>query len=297
MGDLKAARYCVINCENSKAWDPINFGDMFQNCLQDTDRVCNCTEEWIHCNVALGDTLPNDLENYQGVVLTGSHFNVCDADNEDKGISKWFHELTAFIRKAAFDGTPRIFGGCFGTQVIAAGINLFYLTYLTHSPTLYFDCFSALGGNIDKNPKNRFVFKAESVRFCTSSDSLKKILGGNENDAIYQTMATDHGQPRKLSLISSHGYCVSKLPPGAILIATSDSCENELYVCGKAKNIMGCQSHPEFDYKYCIEDRILKAVTSRLSKEELNDAISSFASYTKDDAAVLLRIIRLFLQY
>lgn len=30
----KQSRFCVINCENSKRWDPISFNHMFQRGLQ-----------------------------------------------------------------------------------------------------------------------------------------------------------------------------------------------------------------------------------------------------------------------
>ena len=170
---------------------------MFQSGLQKAD------EDWCHCNVASGEDLPvNLLTEFQGVVLTGSHFNVRDASSPESTIKKWFDSVSEFIRQASERGSPRIYGGCFGTQIITA----------------------ALGGEVDFNPNKRFVFKAETVCFCSTPDRLVEIFhlsGMMDEDDDFIKMEQAFVNQQKLQLIVSHGDCVKTLPPEAEQIGTS----------------------------------------------------------------------------
>jgi hypothetical protein len=73
-----------------------------------------------------------------------------------------------------------------------------------------------------------------------------------------------------------------------------------MYAAGDVQpNIIGVQSHPEFDYTYAIEERIWKAVVEtkkRLSAAEEEDARESFAAYTDKDAKRLLQYVGRFLR-
>ena len=110
-------------------------------------------------------------------------------------------------------------------------------------------------------------------------------------------------------MIVSHGDCVLRLPTNAVLLASSPSCENEIFVVGKPSedsssqprkvNILCCQSHPEFDLQYCIVERIWPAVVDlnhRLTPEQEEDAKQSFDRYDGKDAAKLLSLISSFLR-
>ena len=102
-----------------------------------------------------------------------------------------------------------------------------------------------------------------------------------------------------LKLIVSHGDCVCILPPESVLLGSSQTCTNEMYLTGKFRNIFACQSHPEFEYEYCIKDRIWPAVTEtrkRLNDEEMKSAAESFDNFSREDSKCLLKMIRSFLQ-
>jgi GMP synthase-like glutamine amidotransferase len=168
-------------------------------------------------------------------------------------------------------GTPRIYGGCFGCQVIA----------------------EALGGKVDRNPDLRFVLKAETIRFsdayCFHSDELLACM-----PADMAAKCRSAG----MKLLVSHGYCVRELPPGVKLLASSPSCTCEVYSAGWQGNLLACQGHPEFDFKYAIEERIWKSVVDTrkdLNDEEIGIAKQSFQDYDGSDAQLVLIWIANFL--
>lgn len=239
----------VINCENSTAWTPIDFVDMFR------DSLAREGTAWDSINVANGDTIPENIDSYHGVVLTGSRFNVCDRDK-----IPWFNPLADMIVEAEKRGTPRIFGGCFGCQIIAV----------------------ALGGVVSRNPGEVFALKAENVtaiepHFSTILPASKQLT---------------------YNLIVSHGYCICELPPCATCLASSPSCCNEMYLAGQHSNILACQSHPEFHYDYAIRDRIWKAVVDkfqRLSDDAVEEARASFEAFDRADSDALCSLIADFL--
>ena len=136
---------------------------------------------------------------------------------------------------------------------------------------------------MDYNPRKNFILKAESVKVI--EPEFSSLLGASS------CCCRDRNDC--LSLLVSHGDCVSRLPDGAVRIGTSSSCENELFLVGKKLNLLGCQSHPEFDLQYCILDRIWPAVVenkNRLSDDEVREARLSFESF-RDDDSMFLRIL------
>eukprot|EP01041_Mallomonas_annulata_P017495 gene17495-36000_t len=106
---LSTGKICIINCEDKKAWSPISFSDMFMN------QIDIGNNQWSICNIAKGDSLPIDIHSYQGIILTGSHYN---CRNENMQIP-WFAPLFEVIRSAYKTGHPNIYGSCFGAQLIA----------------------------------------------------------------------------------------------------------------------------------------------------------------------------------
>ena len=196
-----STRFLIINCEDSLKWTPIDFGMMFETLL--CDKLKN--ESWNSVNLARGDLLPEDIMNYTGVVITGSHYNVRD-------MKSWYQNLIDFIKYSAEVGYPKIYGGCFGCQIIG----------------------HALGGKVSKNPGEIFILKVENILFLPGFSSLFSSGGDKES----------------LRLIESHGDCVEVLPEQANLVASSKSCKHEMFICGSKDNIFACQSHPEFELQY-----------------------------------------------
>jgi hypothetical protein len=121
---------------------------------------------------------------------------------------------------------------------------------------------------------------------CCSSDASR--TGGQSCSDI-----------KALKIIVSHGDCVETLPPKSTLLGSSPTCRNEMYVSGTYRNIFSCQSHPEFEYDYCIKERIWPSVVTlnkRLSEEEIKTAEESFEDHTREDSEALLGVIKSFLK-
>jgi hypothetical protein len=128
----------------------------------------------------------------------------------------------------------------------------------------------ALSTTIQLNPDRLFHLKAEEVQ--TQMDNFRSIC--------YNPSEADFIQPI-YRMIVSHGDCVETLPENATRIASSNSCVNEMYVCGKENNILACQSHPEFEYKYTIEERIWPAVVDlnhRLTDDQITESKACIAA-------------------
>lgn len=99
-------------------------------------------------------------------MITGSQFNCRNRDAHP-----WFDQLCQLIKEAAEKGRPRIYGGCFGCQIIAV----------------------ALGGHVDYNPDRRFILKAEKILPNKNFfDYLPDPLGANKRDDYYNIIVS-HG--------------------------------------------------------------------------------------------------------
>jgi len=221
-------------------------------------------DQWQVCNIAYGEVLPSDIRDFQAIVITGSHYNCRDRDS-----LPWFEEVCELIRYAATNGSPNFYGGCFGCQMIA----------------------HALGGGVDYNPHRQFALKAEDI---TLSPTFFKYLHGCQRGCSLCELNTDH-----LNIIVSHGECVVKLPPNSELLATSNSCCHEIFVTGEKKNIICCQSHPEWlDVNYTIMERIAPIVIDqkkRLVGEQVEEAMDSFKKFDGKDSRKFLRLVSNFL--
>ncbi|ETW01888.1 hypothetical protein H310_06447 [Aphanomyces invadans] len=126
-------RFCVIHAEDAvERWKKRNYSDMF------IDGLTQEGDSWTVVNPATGDSLASILQdNYDGIVITGSHYNVRDQ-------LPWYDALINIIRHVADTGAPNLYGGCFGHQLVA----------------------HALGGVVGQS--DQFVMKAEDVHFLPS---------------------------------------------------------------------------------------------------------------------------------
>jgi GMP synthase-like glutamine amidotransferase len=216
-------------------------------------------EEWEVVKLDSGDPVPASLAIYKGVIITGSRHCCRDADS-----LPWFVPLCNLIRDVHDLGTPRLYGGCFGCQIISV----------------------ALGGVVGRNPGGEFLLKAETL---TPVNSFSCVL---MNEVTYE---------ERFRVIVSHGDCVSKLPPTATWIATSATCEHEIYACGKSypQNILAVQSHPEFEVEYCVTNRIWPKMVKqkRLSAENQIEYLDTFVNFSRDlGSDQLIQIIKQFLR-
>jgi GMP synthase-like glutamine amidotransferase len=232
---------CVLLCDDNKAWAKENFAQMFVRYLS-TYGI-----EWDILEVAAGQhTSINEkfYARYDCFVLTGSRYNC-----SDRNALPWFDSVCRLIQYVAEHGDKRLYGGCFGHQIVAV----------------------ALGGTVGKNPTNHFFLMAETIQLAKADD-----LPMCRNAQIFLT-DIGMGSPR---VIVSHGDCVLGLPPSHThLLGSSKSCKHEIYLTGKYENIVCCQSHPEFDYDYCIKERIVPALQNTMTEAEKAMCTESFATF------------------
>jgi GMP synthase-like glutamine amidotransferase len=273
----KHSRICVLLTDNGKTWEPpaTNFSEMFQNtlCMNESWDV------WDVCKLAHGENLPN-ITSYDAYIITGSRFNT----TTDSLKLSWFQPLCNFVQEIALlDNYShiRLYGGCFGHHLI------------TH----------ALGGIIGNNPGDKFILKAEVIKF--NKVAMKEIIELDCccNELFCHNNNNDNDNDNVIKVIESHGLCVKKLPTKCkvTLLANSESCACEMYLTGNNNNILSFQGHPEFDFEYCVRDRILPSVlnwSKRLNEEEGKESLKSFVGFTREKSGpnALCCFISTFLQ-
>eukprot|EP01126_Amoeba_proteus_P066369 TRINITY_DN958_c1_g1_i1.p1 TRINITY_DN958_c1_g1~~TRINITY_DN958_c1_g1_i1.p1 ORF type:complete len:248 (-),score=47.10 TRINITY_DN958_c1_g1_i1:259-1002(-) len=240
-------KICVIDLGDPLTWNPVSFGKMFEELLRKEG------DEWTILNILSGDPIPSPTD-HEIFIITGSHLNVCD-----RASFTWFDSLSCLIQHAYETGMPKIYGGCFGCQMIA------------HS----------LGGVVDRNPSGRFILCLEKVRVVIEPSLQQPFWWSFSNGTV-------------LRLIASHGYCVTKLPPNSILLGTSESCLHEIFLVGKYKNILAVQTHPEFDYQHAVLEIIVPIVRERMTPEELDKIQSQFHEFSRTDSNSLLNLVQVF---
>jgi GMP synthase-like glutamine amidotransferase len=136
-------RYAVLDCEDAPRWAGHD-----QNWI---DLLSRPDEQWHSFPVWAGE-LPERPDAYDGYVLTGSHHSVNDA------AQTWLGPLFEFVRAAANTGEARVFGACFGLQVIA----------------------TALGGQVEINPSGCFAFGGERISFSAGGQALTLLESHGE---------------------------------------------------------------------------------------------------------------------
>lgn len=160
-------------------------------------------DEWTLVQLARGERLPADPFTFHGIILTGSHHGIL----ED---APWMQDLQCFVQKVVRGELPeggrrpKLLAVCFGAQLLAV----------------------ALGGASGPNPHGKFVFKTEAV---VGTPSLLTAPGF---DAEHHWHGPKEAPAPEYRLLETHGDCVLKLPEQAVLLASSPSCEHEMFSVG-----------------------------------------------------------------
>jgi GMP synthase-like glutamine amidotransferase len=251
-------KVAIIHTEDNPKWLGKDFVDFFVDTLklEDVTRIELATKD---------DPLPDANSDYDAVIITGSHYDV-------RNSLPWYTKLENFLRSNIDDSNsnseskkPMIFGSCFGAQIIG----------------------HAFGGKVDTNP-GYFVCKAEEITLTNEGVQLFASTGVLDKDKLL-TAPT-------FRVLESHGDQVLELPKGATLLASSQTCKNEMFLVGK--NILAVQSHPEFDVEYAIKEKIWPYLSTPRSPRFPEDiAKEAEESFTKQlDHEMLLNFIRGFLE-
>lgn len=172
-----------------------------------------------------------ELDDLDAIVIPGSHHTAVPNDSDNH--PAWMLRVMELIRECAARGRPQILGVCFGHQLVAA----------------------ALGGTVSSSES--FVFKAEEVELREPSWSNWAQRVGLQVDEVADGAAGTRGVGPRLRLLESHGDFVASLPPQAIALGGSPSCEHELYAVGDS--VLCMQGHPEFTPEL-LKERILPAL-------------------------------------
>ena len=180
-------------------------------------------------------------------------------DVRDCGHLAWFVPLCTLIQHVAKNPSKRMYAGCYGCQIVA----------------------HALGGAVDYNSDKKLYLGVKNIKLLPEFTSLA---------------ATDKRQ--EVSLIVAHGDCVSSLPAGSTLLASSEQTQHEVFTCGAGQNILACQSHPEFDYAYAIRDKIWPQTLAKdggacIANKE--NALAALEAFNDCDAKYMCAVIRSFL--
>ena len=180
----------IISCEDAPKW-----GGEEGLCHYIIERLRNVDSNTEYVNfLAITGRLPtkNELEDFTGFVISGSHYSVNDR-------YEWIKNLIDFVR---YFGDQRegskLFGICFGHQLIA----------------------KAFGGKVQSNESGKFVWGTEEVEIFASrmpADLYKRSFGQER---------------RSLKIMQSHGEWVSAVPRGAICLGKSQTCNYEILSYG-----------------------------------------------------------------
>jgi GMP synthase-like glutamine amidotransferase len=262
-------RTLIVHMEDLRAWSPLAFPDFFEAKLRR-----HGTDVFDVCHVARGAPLPPAVAGtYDAVVITGSHYDCLSERGDD--VFDWFVPVMDLVRHAAENGHPRVFGSCFGANLMAV----------------------ALGGVVSRLPNAKYVLQAETLTATPAFFTTMAPLADPADAAT--TAATASLLQPTYTVLSTHEHHCERLPAGAVVLGSTPHCPHHFFTLGPHGNLLGLQSHPEFELEYCVKDRIMPSVVDklkRLSAAEVDESLRSFARYTPDDADRLCGVIDAFLR-
>ena len=256
------ARFAVLDCEDAVKWDG--------HAIALARLLGRAGETWEHHRCWSGE-LPDlrDIHTYQGLVVTGSHYCV-----RDEHAHEWIGALKRFIAKVVVHGGVKVYGACFGCQVIA----------------------EALGGKVDANPCGLpFVLKRETVvltEAMTNRPEYELALSAFPPTALTRGAASEKKPTRqaRLAVLQAHGDVVVSLPNGAVLLGHSETAPCEMFALGE--DVLAVQGHPELDGVTMLEK--IAPFAEALSEDDRAAAKSSLRLET--DHVCVVGIVRAFLR-
>jgi len=257
-------RFAVLDCEDAVKWDG--------HAIALSRLLGRAGETWEHHRCWSGE-LPDlrEIHTYQGLVVTGSHYST-----RDDHAHPWIGALKRFIAKTVVHGGVKVYGACFGCQVIA----------------------EALGGTVAPNTCGLpFVLKRETVVLTesfTDRPAFAAALAAFPPTATRKTGRSEKknggAAPARLAVLQAHGDCVVSLPNGATLLGSSATAPVEMFALGE--DVLAVQGHPELDAGAMLAN--IAPFARALSDDEKAAAKSSLRLET--DHITLVGVVRAFLR-
>ncbi|XP_065679091.1 uncharacterized protein LOC136093772 [Hydra vulgaris] len=228
-------------------------GKLLGNLISERIKSFDNTENvQIDIFLAFLGSLPERLWDYKGFIISGSHYSV----NEN---FEWIQKLERFvIELVTLDSSirPKLYGICFGHQLIA----------------------KSLGGKVEYAKK--YIIGANKISVepeLQKKSYFKEVF--NENCTI-------------LSIFQSHREEVVVLPPDAVVVASSDTCQYEMLMYGE--HILSSQGHPELSTEKLKKYILPRSITNHnLKNGELEKVLLSMENVNTDN---LMKMIISFLQ-
>lgn len=213
-----ATKYGVIACEDAEKWGGVDYvGQLTIDVFREDQ-----SEDWTYFRTTLGE-LPDaeELCKYKGFIIGGSHYSANDT-------APWVDKLEQFIRdirqlQLNTQTAPKLVGICFGHQIMN----------------------KALGAKVIKNKAGKFVFGRCDINIDSTelkeSDYYKHVFHGEDSFVLLQ----------------SHSEEVTDLPPDAKVLASSETCPNEIVSYGD--KCLSFQGHMEITDEQALH-KILPAI-------------------------------------
>ena len=202
---------------------------------------------------AINGTLPTtlqQLQQYNGFIITGSNYSVNDG-------LPWMQRLEKWVDVMFRSGIHRLFGICFGHQLIA----------------------KSLGCQVGRNVHSEDVFGTFPV---TIHNALQ----------TKQFFNRVFGFRREVMVMEAHGESVLSVPAHlkCQVLGSSETCQYE--VVAWSDNIVSMQGHPEFDVDV-MENRIAPMAREHgfLTDQQIGVAAKTF---TDVDANDMVRFVASF---
>eukprot|EP00794_Sanderia_malayensis_P008215 gene8215-9094_t len=191
-----------------------------------------------------------DIDGYDGFIISGSHHSV--NDNQE-----WIRKLLDFVQLVFKNERSRLFGICFGHQLIA----------------------KAMHGKVEDNPSKKFVWGTEKIsadQILVDKTYYKQSLGAGRDDFM---------------IMQSHGECVSVLPANAVCVGRSATCQSEILMYGD--KALSLQGHPELVREEMMTKLLPRLKNAKILSEQ--EAKYGVESLNEKDQLKLMHFVRAFL--
>lgn len=193
------------------------------------------------------EPLPPDLaDRCAGVVVGGSPYSVTEPEAAKSGGQRLAEAQLAALAERALDRGLPVFFTCFGIGVLTR----------------------VLGGTVDRTHPEPVSAAESRLTDAGAADPVAGVL------------------PPRFVALTGHKESAPAVPPGAVLLATNDTCPVQLY---RAGSVLASQFHPEPTTDDFVARAVVYARHGYFAEHELDAVAARLRAATVTDPARLLR--------